>query len=59
MGKAIIVISSELLEVLGLSDRIYVMSKGEIKAELPKEKASQETIMKYIVSEQAEEQSDV
>jgi putative multiple sugar transport system ATP-binding protein len=58
MGKAIIVISSELLEVLGLSDRIYVMVKGEIKAEIPKEKASQEIIMKYIVSETAEEQQN-
>jgi len=54
-GKAVIVISSELLEVMGLSDRIYVMVKGKIKAELPKAIATQETIMKYIVSDRVEE----
>jgi putative multiple sugar transport system ATP-binding protein len=56
-GKAIIVISSELLEVMGLSDRIYVMVKGQIKAELPKALATQETIMKYIVSDKMEDNS--
>ena len=55
-GKAVIVISSELLEVLGLSDRIYVMDKGRIKAELSKEEASQEKIMSYIVSNKAMEE---
>jgi putative multiple sugar transport system ATP-binding protein len=50
-GKAVIVISSELLEVMGLSDRIYVMGKGKIKAELPIAEATQESIMRFIVSE--------
>ena len=35
-GKAIIVISSELPEVLGVSDRIYVMAAGRIAAEMPR-----------------------
>lgn len=49
-GKAIIVISSELPEVLGLSDRIYVMNEGRIVGELGKEEATQENIMKCIVN---------
>lgn len=49
MGKAVIVISSELPEVLGLSDRIYVMNEGRFVGELDKDEASQESIMKCIV----------
>ena len=48
-GKAIIVISSELPEVLGVSDRIYVMAAGRIAAEMPASEASQESIMKAIM----------
>ncbi|RSD29563.1 ATP-binding cassette domain-containing protein [Mesobacillus subterraneus] len=44
-GMSIIMISSELGEVLGMSDRVYVMAEGEIKGELPIEKADQEKIM--------------
>lgn len=44
-GMSIIMISSELGEVLGMSDRIYVMADGAIKGELTKEEATQETIM--------------
>ncbi|MEI5908574.1 sugar ABC transporter ATP-binding protein [Bacillus spongiae] len=44
-GMAIIMISSELGEVLGMSDRIYVMAEGEIKGETEVEAANQETIM--------------
>ncbi|WP_041808108.1 sugar ABC transporter ATP-binding protein [Evansella cellulosilytica] len=44
-GLSIIMISSELGEVLGMSDRIYVMAQGEIKGELPIEEADQEKIM--------------
>lgn len=46
-GYAIIVISSELPEVLGLSDRIIVLSNGELTGELTREEASQEKIMEY------------
>ncbi|MBY6787813.1 sugar ABC transporter ATP-binding protein, partial [Clostridium botulinum] len=48
-GKAIIVISSDLPEVLGISDRIMVMSEGKISGELSREEASQEAIMKLAV----------
>ena len=48
-GKAVIVISSELPEILGVSDRIYVMAAGRIAAEMPASEASQETIMKAIM----------
>ncbi len=44
-GLSIIMISSELGEVLGMSDRIYVMAEGEIKGELSVEEADQEKIM--------------
>lgn len=48
-GKAIIMISSDLPEVLGISDRIIVMSEGKISGELKREEASQENIMKLAV----------
>jgi len=51
-GKCIIVISSELPEVIGLSDRIYILSEGEIAGELSKEEASQEAIMECIIAHQ-------
>jgi len=40
-------ISSELPEIIGMSDRIYVMREGTIVAELPHEKATQENIMEF------------
>ena len=49
-GKSVIMISSELPEVLGMSDRIYVMNEGRIVGELPAAEASQEKIMSLIVS---------
>ena len=48
-GKAIIMISSDLPEVLGISDRILVMSEGKITGELNREEATQEKIMKLSV----------
>lgn len=44
-GMSIIMISSELPEILGMSDRVYVVSSGTVAGELPIEKADQETIM--------------
>jgi putative multiple sugar transport system ATP-binding protein len=44
-GMSIVMISSELPEILGMSDRIYVMAEGRITGELPVEKASQDEIM--------------
>jgi ribose transport system ATP-binding protein len=46
-GKSIIMISSELPEILRMSDRIIVMCEGRLTGELPIEKASQEAIMGY------------
>ncbi len=45
-GMSIIMISSELPEVLGMSDRIYVVCEGKITGELSGEEATQEKIMK-------------
>ncbi|MEZ4645862.1 MAG: ATP-binding cassette domain-containing protein, partial [Chloroflexota bacterium] len=44
-GMSIIMISSELPEILGMSDRVYIVSAGEITGELPIEEATQEKIM--------------
>jgi len=44
-GVAIIMVSSELPEVLGMSDRIAVVHEGRISGELTKEEATQENIM--------------
>ena len=49
-GKSVVMISSELPEVLGMSDRIYVMNEGKIAGELSAEEASQEKIMSIIVT---------
>ncbi len=48
-GKSVIMISSELPEVLGMSDRIYVMNEGRIVGELSAEEASQEKVMACIL----------
>jgi putative multiple sugar transport system ATP-binding protein len=49
-GKSVIMISSELPEILGMSDRIYVMNEGKIVGELEAKDATQEIIMGMIVS---------
>jgi len=46
-GKAVIVISSEIPEVMGLSDRILVMAEGRLTGEVARPDFSQETIMTY------------
>ncbi|WP_127753784.1 multiple monosaccharide ABC transporter ATP-binding protein [Devosia sp. 1566] len=48
-GKGILVISSEMPELLGICDRIYVMNEGRIVGELAGSEASQERIMRSIV----------
>ncbi|PHV72005.1 ABC transporter ATP-binding protein [Sporanaerobium hydrogeniformans] len=53
-GKAIILISSELPEVLGMSDRVYVMNEGKIVGELEQAEASQESVMKCIMQSSKE-----
>ena len=49
-GVAIIMISSELPEILGMSDRIYVMHDGRIKGEIARGEATQESVMKMAIS---------
>lgn len=48
-GKGIIVVSSEMPELLGICDRIYVMNEGKIVGEMPAREASQEKIMHAIM----------
>jgi ribose transport system ATP-binding protein len=50
-GMGIIMISSELPEILGMSDRILVMSEGRVAAILDREEATQEVIMTYASGE--------
>ncbi|WP_027729018.1 sugar ABC transporter ATP-binding protein [Treponema sp. C6A8] len=49
-GKSVIMISSEMPEVLGMSDRIYVMNEGKMVAEMPASEATQEKIMTQIIN---------
>ena len=49
-GVAIIMISSELPEILGMSDRIYVMHDGRIKGEIARSEATQESVMRLAIS---------
>ncbi|GAB3616111.1 sugar ABC transporter ATP-binding protein [Okibacterium endophyticum] len=50
-GRGILMISSELPELIGMCDRIYVMSAGRITAELTPDQFSQETILTYAMNE--------
>ncbi len=54
-GKAIIVISSELPEIIGTCDRVYVINDGEIAGELNKSEVSQERIMQFIMAHNRKE----
>ena len=49
-GVAILMISSELPEVLHVSDRVLVMHEGRLTADLPREQATEEAVMKAAVS---------
>jgi putative multiple sugar transport system ATP-binding protein len=49
-GKSVVMISSEMPELIGMCDRIYVMNEGELKGELDAAEATQEKIMSYIIS---------
>jgi putative multiple sugar transport system ATP-binding protein len=50
-GKGVIVISSEMPELLGICDRIYVMNEGRFVDEMPAHEASQEKIMASIMKQ--------
>jgi len=49
-GKGVVMISSEMPELLGMCDRIYVMNEGAFVGEMPAQEASQERIMSLIVN---------
>ena len=53
-GKCVIMISSELPEILGISDRIYIMNRGRIVGEMPTSEATQVGIMSCIINSSAE-----
>ena len=50
-GKAVLMISSEMEELMGMSDRIIILAEGSVSGELRKEEFKQETIMKYASKE--------
>jgi putative multiple sugar transport system ATP-binding protein len=47
-GKGILMVSSELPEIIGMCDRIYVMSEGRITGELMRDEATQENMMRLM-----------
>jgi ribose transport system ATP-binding protein len=51
-GTAVLLISSELLEVLAVADRIVIMREGRIVHELPREEATEEKIMRHAATDQ-------
>ena len=53
-GKCIIMISSELPEIMGMSDRVIVMHEGRISGELAKNELSQEILMTYATGKKPE-----
>jgi putative multiple sugar transport system ATP-binding protein len=58
-GRGVVMISSEMPELLGMCDRIYVMAEGAFVGELRAEEASQERIMSLIVREHEEREAEV
>ena len=56
-GFAIIMISSEMPEILGMCDRIYVMCNGKITGELSRQQASQEAILEYAMEKDKEKEA--
>jgi ribose transport system ATP-binding protein len=50
-GAAVVLVSSELSEVMNLSHRLYVMHRARIVAELPKEEISEERVLTHFFSE--------
>lgn len=52
MGRGVLVISSELPELLGLCDRIYALAEGRITGEFTREEATQESLMRYMTRDE-------
>lgn len=57
-GFAIIMISSEMPEILGMCDRIYVMCNGRVTGELSRAEATQEAILSYAMEKGAEDTAE-
>ena len=57
-GKSVIMISSEMPEILGMCDRVYVMNEGRIVAEMNIEDATQEKIMAAILKSEMNEEGE-
>jgi putative multiple sugar transport system ATP-binding protein len=53
-GKSVLIISSDMSELLGVADRIYVMNEARIVGELPRKEATQEKIMAMIIKSDSE-----
>ena len=53
-GKGVLLISSELPEILGMCDRIYIMSEGRITGEVDRADATQEVLMRYMTKSRGE-----
>jgi len=49
-GVAVIMVSSELPEILGMCDRVMVMHEGRVRGELSRDEATQERIMELILT---------
>jgi ABC-type sugar transport system ATPase subunit len=58
-GKAVVMISSDLLEVIGMSDRIVVLHKGSIAAEMPGATATEESIMRAATGYNPEDEARI
>ncbi|MDT8859246.1 sugar ABC transporter ATP-binding protein [Alkalihalobacillus sp. MEB130] len=58
-GKAIVVVSSEMAEILGLCDRVIIMHEGRITGELDREEANQEKIMQYATGQLNENMTEI
>ncbi|MFS4095699.1 multiple monosaccharide ABC transporter ATP-binding protein [Streptomyces sp. AF1A] len=55
-GKAVVFISSELPELLGMCDRIYTMAAGRLTGEVPRAEATQEVLMRHMTKETQDEE---
>lgn len=53
-GVAVIIVSSELPEIIGLSDRIYIMRNGKVAGEVGRKEAEEELILRYAMLEEVE-----
>ncbi len=48
-GKGVVLVSSDILEIIGMSDRVYTMRDGAISAEIPKPEITQANILEHVL----------